>query len=185
MAAQIDELLDLTRVQMGEALPLHGQPTDLVSLAQRVTAEQQQSTQRHSIRVEAAVEELVGTWDLTRVARALDNLLDNAIKYSPRGGEIVVTLRREGDAAGRWAVLEVRDPGVGIPEADLPRIFERFHRAGNVAGEIGGSGIGLSSAREVIEQHGGYIAVATCEGEGSTFTVRLPLTPLDGGERGS
>jgi PAS domain S-box-containing protein/excisionase family DNA binding protein len=180
MAAQIDELLDLTRDQLGEALALQRQPTNLVSLAQRVTAAQQQSTQRHSIRFEAAVEELLGTWDVTRVARALDNLLSNAIKYSPRGGEVVVTVRREDDAAGRWAVLEVRDPGMGIPEADLPRIFERFHRAGNVAGEITGSGIGLSSAREVIVQHGGYIAVATREGEGSTFTVRLPLTPHDG-----
>jgi PAS domain S-box-containing protein len=184
MAAQIDELLDLTQVQMGEALALQRQPTDLVSLAQRVTAEQQQSTQRHSIRVEAAVEELVGTWDVTRLARALDNLLGNAVKYSPQGGEIVVTVRHEEDAAGRWAVLEVRDPGVGIPETDLPRIFERFHRAGNVAGEIGGSGIGLTSARQVVEQHGGCIAVATREGEGSTFTVRLPLTPSTG-QRGS
>jgi signal transduction histidine kinase len=165
---------------MGEALALQRQPTDLVSLAQRVTAAQQQSTQRHSIRVEAAVEELVGTWDVNRVARALDNLLGNAVKYSPRGGEIVVTVRREDDAAGRWAVLEVRDPGVGIPEADLPRIFERFHRAGNVANEIAGSGIGLSSAREVVEQHGGCIAVTSREGEGSTFTVRLPLTTSTG-----
>jgi signal transduction histidine kinase len=74
-----------------------------------------------------------------------------------------------------WAVLRVRDQGIGIPPADLPRIFERFYRATNVAGQIQGSGIGLAGSRQVVEQHGGTIVVESREGAGSTFTVRLPL----------
>jgi signal transduction histidine kinase len=71
----------------------------------------------------------------------------------------------------------VRDQGIGIPAADLPRVFERFHRAGNVAGRIAGAGIGLAAARQIVEQHGGTISVERREGAGSTFAVRLPLAP--------
>ena len=67
------------------------------------------------------------------------------------------------------------DHGLGVPAADLPRIFERFRRAGNVAGRIGGTGIGLASARQIVEQHGGALTAESVEGAGSTFTVRLPL----------
>ena len=69
----------------------------------------------------------------------------------------------------------VRDHGLGIPAADLPRIFERFQRAGNVVGCIPGAGIGLISARQIVAQHGGTIGVQSVEGAGSSFTVRLPL----------
>ena len=78
---------------------------------------------------------------------------------------------------GEWAVLAVRDRGIGIPAADLPRIFERYHRAANAAGQFAGTGIGLAGARQIVEQHGGAIAVESAEGAGSTFTVRLPLAP--------
>jgi signal transduction histidine kinase len=103
----------------------------------------------------------------------LDNLLGNAIKYTPDGGVITVIVVRDDDEAGTWAVVSVRDPGVGIPAQDLPRIFDRFQRARNV-GRIGGSGIGLAVAHQIVEQHAGSISVESVEGEGSTFTVRLP-----------
>jgi len=95
------------------------------------------------------------------------------VKYSPRGGEIAVEVA----AAGGAAVLVVRDSGVGIPAADLPHVFERFRRAGNVADRIAGTGLGLAGAKEIVEQHGGSIAVESVEGRGSAFTVRLPLAP--------
>ena len=116
---------------------------------------------------------LVGEWDVARLERVLGNLLSNAIKYSPNGGEIAVSVRAE---AGQ-AVLTVQDRGIGIPPADQPRVFERFERARNAVGRIGGSGIGLATSKQIIEQHGGTIAVESREGQGSTFTVRLPLTP--------
>jgi signal transduction histidine kinase len=74
-------------------------------------------------------------------------------------------------------VLTVLDQGIGIPAADLPRVFERFERARNAVGRIGGSGIGLAASKQIVEEHGGTIAVESREGQGSTFTVRLPLTP--------
>ncbi|MBK9711024.1 MAG: GAF domain-containing protein [Kouleothrix sp.] len=170
----IGELLDLARLQVAQALDLDRQPIDLVALARRVAAERQQSTSLHAILVEAAAPELICHVDGVRLERLLDNLLSNAIKYSPGGGEVVVAVARERDG-GDWAVLTVRDRGMGIPADDLPRIFDRFHRGGNVAGKIGGTGIGLASARQIVVQHGGTISVASVEGQGSTFTVRLPL----------
>jgi signal transduction histidine kinase len=106
----------------------------------------------------------------------LGNLLGNAVKYSPAGGEVAVRVVRERDAGGRaWAVVAVRDQGIGIPVADLPHVFERYRRGSNVGGRIVGSGVGLAGARQIVEQHGGTIAVASEEGRGSTFSLRLPL----------
>jgi signal transduction histidine kinase len=86
---------------------------------------------------------------------------------------------RAEDATGPWAILEVEDQGVGVPAADAARIFERFHRAHNVAERVRGTGIGLAGARRIVEQHGGRIELRSQEGQGSTFTVRLPLPPAD------
>jgi signal transduction histidine kinase len=74
-------------------------------------------------------------------------------------------------------VLVVHDEGVGIPRDDLPHVFDRFHRGANVVGRFAGSGLGVTSARELVELHGGTISVESEEGKGSTFVVRLPLTP--------
>jgi PAS domain S-box-containing protein len=199
----INDLTDFARLQAEQRLDLDLRAVDLVGLANRVVGEHQQTTDRHRIRVEAeGSSQLVGLWDVARLERVLENLLSNAIKYSPHGGDIVVTLGREttpagagaveparAAAAGRqngtldnckngscdWATLRVQDAGIGIPEADLPHIFEWFHRAENTSGRIKGTGIGLASARLIVEQHGGTLTVASNEGAGSTFTVRLPL----------
>ena len=101
----------------------------------------------------------------------LSNLLDNAIKYSPEGGPIVVRVSREGE----WASIQVVDRGIGIPAAEIGRVFERFQRASNVERRISGTGIGLASVRHIVESHGGNIAAESREGDGATFTVRLPL----------
>ncbi len=129
----------------------------------------------HHIRLETALSELVGQWDTQRVERVLSNLLNNAIKYSPAGGEIIVRLTSEGDGARNWAVLTVQDGGLGIPAADLPHIFERFRRGTNVVGRIKGTGIGLAGVKQVVEQHGGSVTAVSRQGTGTTFSVRLPL----------
>ena len=180
MAAMTDELLDVARVRMGQPLALNVEPVDLVGLARQVAREHQQATERHQIAVEADEPELVGQWDAVRLARVLHNLIGNAVKYSPAGGRIGIRVERS-DACGRpSAVLRVDDQGIGIPAADLGRVFDRFHRGSNAAGRIAGSGIGLAGARQIVEQHDGTIEVESREGAGSVFTVRLPLTvPLD------
>ena len=175
MAGLIEDLLDLARLEMGQTPELTRRPTDLVGLVRRVVGPHQSATDRHRFRLDIAVPELVGTWDPTLLERVLDNLLTNAVKYSPEGGEIGVALVRVDDGGGATAVLTVRDEGMGIPAADLPRVFERFFRAENVAGQIDGTGLGLAGVRYTVESHGGTIGVVSREGAGSTFTIRLPL----------
>jgi signal transduction histidine kinase len=95
------------------------------------------------------------------------------VKYSPAGGTVTVQVCGERDGSGEWAVVKVADEGVGIPPSDLPSVFAPFQRGGNV-GTIPGTGVGLAGARQIVEQHGGTIAVVSAEGKGSVFTVRLP-----------
>jgi signal transduction histidine kinase len=137
----------------------------------------QLETSRHQLQVTVGTPALVGVWDGERVERVLANLLSNATKYSPDGGVVRVVLARRTDVGGAWAVVRVEDHGVGIPAHDLPRVFERFHRGANVEGRIRGVGIGLAGAKQIVEQHGGTIALTSEEGLGTTVTVALPLEP--------
>jgi signal transduction histidine kinase len=126
---------------------------------------------------------IVGSFDEHRIARVLSNLLSNAVKYSNPESEIVITTSVPDDA-GEWLEISVLDHGIGIPATDLPLLFERFRRGSNVEGQIRGSGLGLASSKQIVEQHGGTITVESEEGRGSTFTVRLPLASLsEMGER--
>jgi signal transduction histidine kinase len=171
MAEQLDELVDASRLEAGVAIELRRQRTDLIALARKAVDQHQQTTSRHALYVSTELAELVGMWDAVRLARVLDNLLDNAIKYSPRGGTVEVAISSE---VG-FAVLRVTDRGEGIPSADLPHIFERFHRGGNVEGRIPGTGIGLAGVHRIIELHAGTISVESQIGAGTRFTIRLPL----------
>ena len=175
MVVLLDGLLDITRLRFGLPLELERQPTDLVALARHVAAQQQATTEQHEVSVHAEGGELVGEWDAARLERVLGNLIGNAIKFSPGGGQVRVTLRREQDSNGPWAALAVADRGVGIPAVDLPRIFDHFYRGSNV-GAIAGTGVGLAGARQIVEQHGGRLEVDSHEGEGTTVNVRLPLS---------
>ena len=107
------------------------------------------------------------------------NLVDNAVKYSHDGGQVWVSLRREGD---RWAVLTVADNGVGIPEEDLPRIFRRFYRVDKARSRAaGGTGLGLSIVQDTVKNRGGSVEAANRPGGGAVFTVRWPLAAEKGG----
>ena len=99
------------------------------------------------------------------------NVIDNAIKYTPRGGEVRVELAR----AGKRAVVRVEDTGIGIPAADLPHIFDRFYRVDKARSrETGGYGLGLSLAQHIVEAHGGSIALEPNEPRGTVVVVTLP-----------
>jgi signal transduction histidine kinase len=178
MRGQIEEILDLARLQVGRPLELNWRSADLVAVTRNLVAAQQATTERHQLRLDLEAPELLGEWDATRVERVMTNLLSNAIKYSPAGGEILVRLFREAheDGTRAWAVLQVKDPGIGIPSVDLPRIFERFHRASNVRGRFAGTGIGLAGALRIVQLHGGELIVESEENAGTTVTMRLPLT---------
>jgi signal transduction histidine kinase/DNA-binding NarL/FixJ family response regulator len=172
----VDEVLDISRLEAGRSLALARREVDLVDLA-RLAVEARRDQTPHALRLESCETELHGQWDANRLRRVLDNLLDNAIKYSPDSGPITVRVSKRQESNGQqWATIEVQDEGVGIPAADLPRIFERFHRAANVSQRASGVGLGLWGSRQIVEQHGGSLSATSTEGEGSTFTVRLLVT---------
>jgi len=174
----IDELTDATRTRLGQELEMHRLPTDVVALARGVVAQHTGLT-AHRVTVAASPPALDAVVDAARLERVLDNLLANALKYSPADGDIEVRVTREDGAA----VIAVRDHGLGIPAADLPHVFAPFQRGGNV-GRIEGTGMGLAGARHIVEAHGGALTVESTEGVGSTFTVRLPLDAPTNAERG-
>ena len=170
MTGLIDDLEEHARLATGGGFHPDRQPTDLVALARNSADELRQSGGGRRIRLETDETALVGVWDPLHVRRVLENLLGNAVKYSPLGSEVRVRLSR----IGRYAVLEVHDEGIGIPADDLPRIFAFRHRGGNV-GSVAGSGVGLAGVKQIVERHGGTVTVESEEGRGSVFTVRLPL----------
>lgn len=175
-ATLLDDMKDLAEGEAMERIVFQREPTDLVALASHTVTTYQELTIRHRIRLVAPEERLIGYWDRRKLERALGNLLTNAIKYSPNGGEVVVEVRRErAGRAGVRAVLRVRDEGLGIAEAEIPHIFEPFRRGKGVADRIPGMGLGLANVRQIVEGHGGAMLVASEPGAGSTFTIKLPL----------
>jgi signal transduction histidine kinase len=170
----VDELLDLTRLRMGHGLELDYGPADLIKIVRRLAGEYQKISPRHTIEVETDLGRMLGDWDEARIERIVANLISNAVKYSPRGGPITIQVATEERDSQEWAILVVRDHGIGIPAAELERVFEPYYRASNIVGTVSGSGIGLAGTRNIVEQHGGQISVESEVGD-TTFTVRLPL----------
>ena len=171
MTAFIEELLDLVRRHADPSVGIRLSRFDLVDLVRAVVADAGQLTHGQTIEIDASAA-VPGDWDRSRLERAVSNLIGNAIKYNRPEGRVQV---RVGIDDGDTAVIEVIDEGIGIPEADRSRIFDRFTRGANVAGKISGSGVGLAIVRQVIEQHHGTVEVESVEGRGSTFKIRLPL----------
>ena len=110
--------------------------------------------------------------DPGKLAQVCYNIIENAIKYTPDGGKITVRLRR----MGRDAVLDISDTGVGIPEEDLAHVFDRFYRVDKARSrDTGGTGLGLSIVQQIVRLHAGSVTVQSKRGEGTTFTVQLPV----------
>lgn len=171
----IEDLQDLAQAEAG-ALRLHREPSDLAELIDRaLSGVRATASERHIELVAETPDDLPPvTLDRQRIAQALANLLTNALAHTPAGGRITVSAARVG--AGAIAV-RVADTGAGISPEDLPHIFERFFRADRSrARATGGSGLGLTIARQLIESHGGTIAAVSTVGSGSTFTFTLPIT---------
>ena len=174
----IDELIDAALLHAGMPIGLVRRDTDLVALTRAAVEEYRDNAPDHRIEVRAASESLVGTWDPKRIDRVVDNLLSNAVKYSPGGGRVQVELREDHDGGTTWALLRITDEGIGIGASDLVRVFQWYSRGDNaLRTSIPGTGIGLAGIRDIVEQHGGSISVESKEGQGSTFTVRLPTAP--------
>jgi signal transduction histidine kinase len=168
-----ENLLDVTRLQAGQ-WQLKSTPTNLVPLVQRVVSRYQQTTTLHQIEVRAPHARLEADIDPGRIDQVLTNLIGNAIKYSPQGGPIRITIEEETSAQA--VRLSVQDHGIGIPTQDHARIFGRFLRIENAKQRgISGTGLGLYLCRELVGRHGGNIWFDSQEGSGSTFFLTLPL----------
>ena len=171
MMGLITELLDVSRIETNRLQVERQQVRWLDFLQRRATAFRVQNPGR-VITFHTEIEEVLLSIDPNRMRQVIDNLLSNAIKYSPEASEVTVHVSREGGAMHTAVV----DRGIGIPADEIPRLFDRFHRARNVSSRYyGGLGLGLYIAKAIVEAHGGSIAVSSTEGEGATFTIRLPL----------
>ncbi|MEO8970294.1 MAG: ATP-binding protein [Ktedonobacteraceae bacterium] len=167
----IDDLLDVTRLQGGQ-LELQSEPADLVALLQRVIGRCRVTTGTHTLTFAAIPEHIVVTIDQQRIEQVMTNLINNAIKYSPDGGNIEMTVCEKPESG--QALLSICDNGIGIPREQQGRIFGRFERADNARErEIKGTGLGLYLCRELVERHGGRIWFESTEGQGSTFFALL------------
>ncbi|SEL29393.1 PAS/PAC sensor hybrid histidine kinase [Stigmatella aurantiaca] len=168
MTKLVEDLLDISRLQAGR-LSLELERFDLGGLVHETCDRMGVLSQQHPLRIDVQ-EHLEGLWDRGRLDQVLTNLLSNAIRYSPEGGEVVVKAAADGEGIQ----LSVKDCGVGIPPEKQALIFERFGRAHG--SKYGGLGLGLTISQGIVEQHGGRIWVDSqgCTGEGSTFHVWLP-----------
>ncbi|HEY0734844.1 MAG TPA: GAF domain-containing protein [Herpetosiphonaceae bacterium] len=167
----IGTLLDISRIETGQ-LRLDPALLDLRALVEQIISEMEPVFERYTFHYDLTAEALIVDGDAVRLEQVLHNLFQNATRYSPAGSTVTIRLWREGQTAR----LSVADQGIGIPEAALPHIFQRFFRAhtGDTH-RISGLGIGLYVVKEIIALHGGLVEVESAEGAGSTFTVILPL----------
>lgn len=166
----IQAVLDVSRLQ-GGALALDRHPLDLVELARHVVEEFTVMVTDHRLLFVAASEPQIVEGDSLRLEQVVQNLVQNAIKYSPLSSMIRVQVERR-DAL---VALTVGDQGIGVPEAVIPELFRPFYRAKNIDPGVAGLGIGLYVVKELVSLHGGSVQVDSGEGQGSRFTVLLPL----------
>ncbi|MGI8925553.1 MAG: sensor histidine kinase [Tepidiformaceae bacterium] len=169
LTALVNELLDLSRIEAG-AIELRPEQVSLADIVAEAVALLAARLEREEIRVEGpAADGSPVEADRGSLLRVVSNLLDNAIKYSPRGGKIRVETKDEGELVA----LVVSDEGPGISPQDLWRVFERFYK-GDASRASTGVGLGLAIVKHLVRAHGGTVAAASPPGEGASFTVRLP-----------
>ncbi|MDM7998577.1 MAG: ATP-binding protein [Dehalococcoidia bacterium] len=172
LAQMVQEMGDLSRIESGE-VPLQKRAVNVADVVERAVERLKAQADRAGLRLQNQVASDLPpvTADDARLEQVLVNLMHNAIKFTPPGGQVSVSAKA-GDGS---LVVSVSDTGVGIPEDDLPRVFERFYK-GDKARSSGGTGLGLAIAKHVVEAHGGRIWVESVEGKGSTFSFSIPLS---------
>ncbi len=169
----ITDLLTLTQVDSQSETALHKKELDLSMLVEETVHALRPAAGKNKLTLEADITpDITLLADESKLSQVAYNLIDNAIKYTPEGGHVAVTLA----AQGRNAVLTVQDDGIGIPESDVPHIFDRFYRVDKARSrQSGGTGLGLSIVRQMVQLHGGNVSVAPAPEKGSVFTVVLPI----------
>jgi len=184
LSRTIDDLLELSRIEFADDLFIDETPIE--AIVDDAVSRYRAAADARSITLRTTTQSVVVPGDRRQITSAIGNLIDNAVKYSPDGAEVLVSAEvRPGGLA-----ISVADHGDGIPSRDLDRVFERFYRVDRARSrETGGTGLGLAIVRHVAHNHGGEVSVSSREGHGSEFTLLLPLgdearseTPTDGSE---
>ena len=174
VARTIDDLLQLSQIEARELPAREPVPVHLV-IAEAVDRTQS-AADLSSVRlvVDEPSHRLSVVGDRRQLVSAVANLCDNAVKYSDTAADVVIRTRTDGE----WVSIDIIDEGIGIPARDLQRVFERFYRVDRARSrDTGGTGLGLAIVRHVVQNHDGQVDVTSREGEGSTFTLRLPVGP--------
>jgi PAS domain S-box-containing protein len=173
--AVVQEVTDAAYLQLGQHIELQVEPVDLPELARQAAGVVAATRGDASVEIATGTDAgdmggpIIVAGDPSRLGRVLQNVIGNAVKYSPEGAPVAVTVTPTDDGAR----VVVRDQGVGIPADELPRIFSPFYRASTARG-VAGTGLGLAGAKAIVEQHGGTIALDSAPGVGTTVTIILP-----------
>lgn len=173
MGRLVNELLDLARMEAGH-VQLHVAEIEMVELAERVVRKFQGIAKEQDVMLELQTNsqtQLPATIDADRIEQVLTNLIDNAIRHTPKGGKVTLGINSNQTEVH----LSVEDTGVGIPEEDLPFVFERFYKADKARTRgKSGTGLGLAIAKNIVEAHRGVIVVNSILNQGTTFFIKLP-----------
>ncbi|HAJ57309.1 MAG TPA: PAS domain-containing sensor histidine kinase [Candidatus Omnitrophica bacterium] len=170
----IDDLLDLSKIESGK-MKMVFLPVELQGVIRRIAAvlENQAKSKAISVSVDAPAGLPKVMADESRLSQVILNLLDNAVKYTPQGGSVKISARIDND----FVRVGVSDTGIGIPDEDVSRIFERFYRVDKARSrELGGTGLGLSIVKHIVSAHNGQVWVSSEPGKGSTFSFTIPTT---------
>lgn len=175
LSAMISDLLTLAQLE-SHAIGYAFEPTDLTGLARRAADRLEARLEQGGVTAEVEVpERLVISCDADRMSQVVENLLDNALKHSPRGSTIRLAVARRANGDRPAADIRVTDQGPGVPDEDKRAIFERFVQRGELGGSAAGVGLGLTISREIVMAHDGEIGVEDSPGGGATFVVTLPI----------
>ncbi len=172
LADIVNDLLDVSSIEAGTGFEIKKAPIDFKEALLKSINLIRGQTDEHTFKVNIPHDLPKIEVDKNRMYQVMENLLNNAVKFSPEGGEVTVSIEGGRDELK----ISVTDEGIGIPEEDLPHVFERFYRAGNATtAAIRGTGLGLGIVKYIVESHGGRILVQSKLGKGSTFSFTLPL----------
>ena len=171
LAGLINDLLDVSRIESGKGFKINKAPTDLGGIILENVDLFKSQTDKHTFEVNLPPDLSKIELDKDKINQVIENLLSNALKFSPKGGSLTVSV----DKTDEKVKVAITDTGMGIPEKDLPHIFEKFYRAESSSIQaIGGTGLGLAIVKYIVESHGGEISVESKLGKGSTFSFTLP-----------
>jgi signal transduction histidine kinase len=179
MSRMLDELLDLARMEARRGRDFRRERLCLATLVQDLVRNYRAPPNRSAPRFQQPADAAQVVGDADKLRQAMLNVLSNAYKYSPAGGDVEISLVHEVRKGAEMVGLRVTDPGIGMEPHQLQRVFERFYRADH-SGAVPGTGLGMSIVNEIVKLHGGQVRLRSTPGEGTQVDICLPALPSEG-----